>query len=113
MLANKCYKKLVAAGVTVRMTQDISFYQYCHQKFWIIDGKVVGLSTGNWSPSDYPGPPGTFVPYAEDKSKWRSTNRDYTLMVESPDLVKTFQNLLSTDYEAGSDFSDTNPPLMR
>ena len=35
-LATACYNKLQGAGVTVRMTQDISFYQYCHQKFWIV-----------------------------------------------------------------------------
>jgi len=112
MLATACYKKLTASGVTVRMTQDISFYQYCHQKFWIVDGKVVGLSTGNWSPSDYP-QGSTFVTYAEDKAKWRSTNRDYTLMVESPDLVKVYQSVIDTDFKAGSDFSSHNSLVMR
>ena len=28
----------------------LSNYFYNHNKFWVIDGAKVGLSTGNWSP---------------------------------------------------------------
>lgn len=112
-LAVQCYKKLHTAGVTVRMTQDVSFYQYCHQKFWIVDGKVVGLSTGNWSPSDYPSGDMTFPPYKT--SGWRVANRDYTIELTSPAAVSVFQNVLQTDYSAGSDFSPSkhHPVLLQ
>jgi phosphatidylserine/phosphatidylglycerophosphate/cardiolipin synthase-like enzyme len=111
-LATKCYTKLHAAGVAVRMTQDISFYQYCHQKFWIVDGKTVGLSTGNWSPSDYPEGGDTFIPYTKNGG-WRVANRDYTVEMTSPEVVKTFSDVLSTDYQAGSDFNPAhNRPVM-
>jgi phosphatidylserine/phosphatidylglycerophosphate/cardiolipin synthase-like enzyme len=112
MLASGCYKKLQAAGVTVRMTQDISFYQYCHQKFWIVDGKTVGISTGNWSPSDYPEGGKDFVTYKASKSSWRDSNRDYTLMITSPTVVDTFQKVLDTDYSNGEKLTFTNGPKL-
>jgi len=112
-LATKCYTKLHAAGVTVRLTQLISFYQYCHQKFWIVDGKTVGISTGNWSPSDYPEGEDTFVPYSKGASGWRVSNRDYTVEITSPSAVSVFQGLLDKDYAAGSDFNPKdNLPQM-
>jgi len=109
-LAMSCYTKLHAAGLTVRMTQDVSFYQYCHQKFWIVDGKTVGMSTGNWSPSDYP-QNYRGVPHGE--AGWEVSNRDYTMEVTSPSVVKSFQSVLDGDYEAGEDFSKRNGPIMR
>ena len=86
----------------VRMTQNLGFYQYCHQKFWIVDGVTVGLSTGNWSPSDYP-QNYSGVPHGQDG--WKISNRDYTVAVTSPELVSTFQTVLDKDYAAGTDFS--------
>merc|ERR1711865_1166184 len=53
-LATACYTKLKSKGITVRMTKDVSFYQYCHQKFWIVDGVTVGLSTGIGRPVTTP-----------------------------------------------------------
>ncbi len=50
--AAKCYAQLVSAGVNV--TKAPSYYSYSHNKYAIIDGTSVLLSTGNWSPSDFP-----------------------------------------------------------
>jgi phosphatidylserine/phosphatidylglycerophosphate/cardiolipin synthase-like enzyme len=50
--AAKCYAQLVSAGVNV--TKAPSYYTYSHNKFAIIDDATVLLSTGNWSPSDFP-----------------------------------------------------------
>jgi phosphatidylserine/phosphatidylglycerophosphate/cardiolipin synthase-like enzyme len=50
--AAKCYKQLVSAGLNI--TKAPSYYSYSHNKFAIIDGTTVLLSTGNWSPSDFP-----------------------------------------------------------
>ena len=51
-LAAKCYQQLVTAGLNV--TKAPSYYDFSHNKFAIIDGTTVLLSTGNWSPSDFP-----------------------------------------------------------
>ena len=95
---------LIVAPRMVRVTR------YCHNKFWIVDGKVLGLSTGNMSPSDLPGkfsfnrgnnpetfvnshpigptgPPMSFPTFAAGGSKWRDTNRDFHVFVEDPDVV--------------------------
>jgi hypothetical protein len=50
--AAKCYAQLVKAGINV--TKAPSYYTYSHNKFAIIDDATVLLSTGNWSPSDFP-----------------------------------------------------------
>jgi phosphatidylserine/phosphatidylglycerophosphate/cardiolipin synthase-like enzyme len=50
--AAKCYAQLVQAGLNV--TKAPSYYSFSHNKFAIIDGTTVLLSTGNWSPSDFP-----------------------------------------------------------
>lgn len=111
-LATKCYEQLHAAGVTVRMTQLVSFYQYCHQKIWIVNGETIGLSTGNWSPSDFPAGGDIFVPY-KNGTGWRDSNRDYTVEITSPTLATTFQKVIDTDFAAGSDYSPKqNEPLL-
>jgi len=51
-LAAKCYNQLVSAGLNV--TKAPSYYDFSHNKFAIVDGTTVLLSTGNWSPSDFP-----------------------------------------------------------
>ena len=50
--AAKCYAHLVSAGLNV--TRAPSYYSYSHNKYAIIDATTVLLSTGNWSPSDFP-----------------------------------------------------------
>ncbi len=50
--ANTCYNFLYENGVTVYLSP--TYYDVSHNKFWIMDGKRVSWSTGNWSPSDYP-----------------------------------------------------------
>ncbi len=50
--AAKCYAHLVSAGLKV--TKAPSYYSYSHNKYAIIDATTVLLSTGNWSPSDFP-----------------------------------------------------------
>lgn len=45
--AQVCYSKLYKSGVTIQKTP--SYYEFSHQKFWIVDGKEVHLSTGEVS----------------------------------------------------------------
>lgn len=85
--ANQCYAKLQAAGIAVRMTP--LYYTFSHQKFWIYDGTMVGLSTGNWAPTDFPQTSGTgvqgsntiFPPFGQPG--WRDTNRDFLVYFNS------------------------------
>ena len=47
--ANVCYARLaVTAGVTLRAAYQYDAYFYNHNKYWIVDGITIGLSTGNW-----------------------------------------------------------------
>lgn len=56
--AAKCYTKLYQNNIIVKKSREHCLH-YSHQKFWIIDDESVTMSTGNWSPSDYPQAPYT------------------------------------------------------
>ncbi len=60
--AYECYKGLYDDGVEFYET-ELDTYTYSHQKYWILDDHEVWLSTGNWSPTDYPGEGGKVVPH--------------------------------------------------
>ena len=53
--ATKCYTQLQDAGLDVHMSWQYNDYMYSHNKYWIVDGKKLGLSSGNLSPTDIPG----------------------------------------------------------
>ena len=36
------------AGVDINMVHKYNDYYYSHNKYWIIDGERVGVSTGNF-----------------------------------------------------------------
>lgn len=102
--AQLCYRNLTAAGVRVRWAP--TYYSFTHNKFWIVDGARVGMSTGNWSPSDYPSlPPGSpsFPPYKS--SEWQSINRDFTINAADPAIVGTFATVLNEDFQRGAWFT--------
>ncbi len=105
-LANAAYTKMVnTTKITIRKTT--SFYVYSHQKFWIVDGSEVGMSTGNWGESDFPvetssSDPVTFPPYGV--SAWRKLNRDFTMYANSPDIAKIYQDVFDGDMDTGNTF---------
>lgn len=78
------------------------FYKYSHQKFWIMDGKSVGMSTGNWSPTDYPSQ-SYFPPYGSQG--WANANRDFTIHIVNERVVDVFANVMQQDLNRGSTWS--------
>eukprot|EP00698_Gefionella_okellyi_P024067 TRINITY_DN8400_c0_g1_i1.p1 TRINITY_DN8400_c0_g1~~TRINITY_DN8400_c0_g1_i1.p1 ORF type:complete len:444 (+),score=99.21 TRINITY_DN8400_c0_g1_i1:72-1403(+) len=94
-----CYKQLYEAGLTVRKCG--SYYTYSHQKFWVVDNTQVGMSTGNWSPSDYP-IGSSFPPFGS--SSWQAVNRDYNVLMTDDNIVGIFSDVLNADYVRGSDW---------
>eukprot|EP00817_Percolomonadidae_sp_ATCC50343_P000704 CAMPEP_0117421084 /NCGR_PEP_ID=MMETSP0758-20121206/2267_1 /TAXON_ID=63605 /ORGANISM="Percolomonas cosmopolitus, Strain AE-1 (ATCC 50343)" /LENGTH=301 /DNA_ID=CAMNT_0005203037 /DNA_START=370 /DNA_END=1272 /DNA_ORIENTATION=- len=101
-IALKCYGKLLSSGVAVKMSHKYCL-SYSHQKYWIVNGDTVFMSTGNWSPSDYPTAPYVFPPYGE--SNWRKVNRDYTLRISNSNgILNRFSDLFISDYDQGYDF---------
>lgn len=98
-LAAACYKKLHAEKFPIQVAKAFYKTMFSHQKFWILDETSVGLSTGNWSPSDYPGGAASFPPYPNPL--WRDTNRDYTITVANPVMVQIFQDVFNNDFATG------------
>jgi len=70
------------------------FYRYAHLKIWVRDGKTVGLSTGNFSPSDIP-PIHPYPPFRDPA--WRSINRDFNVVVSDVNFTKQFSELITGD----------------
>lgn len=99
-LAQTCYKTLSSGGLNIRKAPN--FFQYSHLKMWVVDGKKLGLSSGNFSPSDYP-EGSSFPPYGQ--SGWQDVNRDANVIIESLDLIKQFRAVRDADWAAGSDWS--------
>ena len=96
--ANTCYEQLTAAGIKVHTAWQYDDYMYNHQKFWIVDGERLGLSTGNWSPTDFPGGGATFPTHEAGGDKWRRANRDFNVKVSgAPDVVAVYQAVIDGD----------------
>jgi phosphatidylserine/phosphatidylglycerophosphate/cardiolipin synthase-like enzyme len=100
--AHSCYTKMSEQGVRIRQTPK--YYSYSHQKFAIVDGSSVLISTGNLSPSDFT-KQATFPPYGT--SGWSKINRDYSIILTNSKVVSIFQNVMSEDWIRGSDWESS------
>ena len=49
-LAQDCYGSLYDAGMKGSIRKALTKFSFAHQKYWIIDGKSVHLSTGRCVP---------------------------------------------------------------
>lgn len=107
--AHVCYNQLRKAGMKVRLTP--SYYTFSHQKYWIVDGARMGLSTGNWSPTDYPPvmtANGQYPPFGD--ANWQRVNRDFNLLVQgNAQFLSIFANTFEQDYVRGSWYDPSNP----
>lgn len=83
---------------THHTTHTKQYYTYSHQKFWVVDNRVLGMCTGNWSPTDFPNQ-SYFPPYGQ--SGWANANRDYTVRVVNVDVVSQFTKVIKEDKERG------------
>ena len=99
-LAQTCYKTMYSGGMKIRKAP--SFFRFSHLKMFVVDGKTVGLSSGNFSPTDYP-EGSSFPPFGQ--SGWQSVNRDSNVLIENLDLVRQFTNVMDADWASGTDWS--------
>lgn len=103
--ARECYTMLYNAGLVARLAP--SFFTYSHNKFWIVDGQVLGLSTGNWSPTDFnhPGYKNDWPAYNQYPSEWQDTNRDIQFWTNDSSVVDIFRTVIINDAAMGADFT--------
>ena len=84
---SKMFSKTASNPATFTIKKTTSHYTYSHQKYWIVDDKSVGLSTGNMSPSDFNNQTAStdkvrsFPPFGVPG--WTRLNRDLTICTES------------------------------
>jgi phosphatidylserine/phosphatidylglycerophosphate/cardiolipin synthase-like enzyme len=100
-LAQVCYSKLYHGGMNGLIQKTPSYYEFSHQKFWIVDNATVHLSSGNWSPSDFPDA-ATFPPYGS--SGWQHANRDFLVIMEGSTVVKEFYKVFYEDWQRGKEW---------
>lgn len=99
-LACSCYQTISNAGIAIRSAP--SYYKYSHNKFWIMDGRWVTVSTGNMSPSDAP-TGSSYPPYGS--TGWQVVNRDYTISFDSQALIAQARAVMYGDWANGSDWN--------
>lgn len=101
MKARACYAEMHAAGIRIHKTPK--YYQFSHQKVWIMDDARVGWSTGNWSPTDFPEvPAGPQVFPAKPAKDWRKVNRDFNVISNSQAVAQIFRRVMEEDKARGS-----------
>jgi phosphatidylserine/phosphatidylglycerophosphate/cardiolipin synthase-like enzyme len=103
--ATTCYEQLTKAGIDVHLAWQYDHYMYCHNKYWIVDSLSLGLSTGNLSPSDLPGPPMVFPTYQAGGTSWRDANRDFHVLIEDSAVVDQYMTTLKEDLANSTIFS--------
>ena len=105
--AQSCYYNLTRAGVHVRTTAP-HLYSFSHQKLWITDNSTMWLSTGNWSPSDYPKITDAtiFPPFNHSSSAhpWIQANRDFTVAIDADEIVRAALDVFDGDFHIGQDW---------
>jgi len=110
-LAQECYGQLYKAGATIHLSPW--YYTYSHAKFWIVDRGTsrqhVGMSTGNWSPTDYP-PADVFPPYGQ--GNWVKANRDYTMRMWGEEVVAQFSSVFHNDLIRGTEWYPANTTAL-
>jgi phosphatidylserine/phosphatidylglycerophosphate/cardiolipin synthase-like enzyme len=101
--ANECYKNLTDGGMKGRVQRANHNFQFSHEKYWIIDGTTLHLSTGNWSPGDYP--PGQS--WEPRRKSGHSVNRDLEIVLEQERLVAYFSRVYNADWAMGEQWEPT------
>lgn len=99
-LSQDCYTSLYNGGMKGEIRKALTKFSFAHQKYWIIDGKAVHLSTGNWSPSDFP-EGSTFEPQSKTQ---KNVNRDMLVSMQDASIVNTFQTVFENDWKSGTDW---------
>lgn len=91
------YERMDKAGITI-YSSPADCLTYSHEKFWIMDGSRVMLSTGNWAPTDFEPPADNtvFPPYGQ--SGWVHANRDMQFIIDSPAVAQQFQAVFDLDF---------------
>lgn len=87
-------EKLADKGAEVKVaasTGGRKVFSYCHQKYVVVDGKVVVLGSANWASSSLPNVPTPHV--------FRKGNREWLVRVDDEKLAEWFIELFDKDWD--------------
>ena len=99
-IALECYKWLNENGLDIRLTKP-KCLPFWHQKYFVMDGSKVAVSTGNLD--SYDAPDASVVPPVTE-SDGVQAYRGFAAIVENHDVVKTFTDVFWADWDAGFDY---------
>jgi phosphatidylserine/phosphatidylglycerophosphate/cardiolipin synthase-like enzyme len=83
---------------TAPSTGGRDVFTVCHQKFAVIDDSTLLIGSANWA--------GTSIPLVTEAGRFKKGNREWILVLESPQLAATFKELFEADW----DIPDTPTP---
>jgi phosphatidylserine/phosphatidylglycerophosphate/cardiolipin synthase-like enzyme len=82
-------------------------FTVCHQKFLVIDKKIVVVESANWSK--------TSVPQATAAGSFKKGNREWFIRIDDADVAKWFTKLFEADFaipeDTGLEATPFPPPL--
>jgi phosphatidylserine/phosphatidylglycerophosphate/cardiolipin synthase-like enzyme len=89
----------------VRMNKEIQRYIYpsaYHIKVAVRDGKSAWVSSGNWNNSNQPDMDPANDPQASDQETARKSDRDWHVVIDSPEIASQFEAYIKHDFEIAS-----------
>ena len=95
------YRNLTSAGIEVHVTHDCLGIH--HQKYWIVDGSSVSVSTNNWAESEYP----TFTVFPPGV---HGADRGLTLRFTHPGLVAWYASVMDADWKLSEPWTPSLVP---
>ena len=106
---------LDSAWALVRSNKNIQRWIYptaYHIKVAVRDSQTVWLSSGNWNNSNQPDMDPINHPSASDQATARKSDRDWHVVIDQPELAKTFEAFLAHDLEVARSVAGGGPGLL-
>ena len=91
---------------------DWIFPNAYHIKVAVRDRSAVWLSSGNWNNSNQPDIDPTNDPKPTDQARAKKSDRDWHVIIESPEIAGQFEDYLKNDREVASQFQVGGAGMM-
>jgi phosphatidylserine/phosphatidylglycerophosphate/cardiolipin synthase-like enzyme len=100
------------AGASVKVAPSTGarrVFAHCHQKFVVVDRRVVALGSANWA--------GTAIPNVVVKGTFKKGNREWLVRIDDGDVAQWFATLFDADWDipalpGGQGLVDLPPDLL-
>ncbi len=105
-LSDALGEDFASAWALVRSNKAVPTWIYptaYHIKVVVRDSQAVWLSSGNWNNSNQPDFDPIGSPTADDQKTAAKSDRDWHVIMENPELAKTYEAFLKHDFDVASE----------